>query len=198
MVLAAMTAESLDKRNTRDTSLPSFLKGEGNTFVDENGNTVTLTGALFSDPDGLAEENQWTERYFQAVSDWNRNVVKIPVHPQLWHKRSWEGYIRLLDEAIIWAGELGMYLIIDRHSIGNTVTEVFFKPLYNTIRAETFRFWKTIGERYAGHDVVGLHELSNELTGYNGRLGRLPWKNRTNSSKRSFVVYIRIINGVSN
>jgi endoglucanase len=171
--LVSINAFSYDQGQT--SSLP-FLGVEGNRFVDEDGNTVILRGVSFPDPDRLAEANQWNKRYFQAAKDWNCNVVRIPIHPQLWRKRGEKEYLKLLDDGIEWAGELGMYVIIDWHTIGNPATEVFFLPLYNTSRAETFSFWRTIAERYAGNPVVAFYELFNEPTDYNGRLGRLSWQ----------------------
>jgi len=38
-------------------------------------------------------------------------------------------YLELLDRGIAWAGELGMYVIIDWHTIGNPITEVFYRSL---------------------------------------------------------------------
>jgi endoglucanase len=169
----SINAFSYDQRQS--SSLP-FLSVDGNRFVDEDGNTIILRGVSFPDPDRLAEANQWNKRYFQAAKDWNCNVVRIPIHPQLWRKRGEKEYLKLLDDGIEWAGELGMYVIIDWHTIGNPATEVFFLPLYNTSRAETFSFWRTIAERYAGNPVVAFYELFNEPTDYNGRLGRLSWQ----------------------
>ncbi len=160
--------------NAQNNPLP-FLSVEGNRFVDEDGNTVILRGVSFPDPDRLAEATQWNKRYFRTAKDWNCNVVRIPVHPQRWRERGEENYLKLLDKGIKWAGELGMYVIIDWHTIGNPITEVFFRELYNTSRAETFQFWRTIAERYAGNPVVAFYELFNEPTDYNGRLGRMSW-----------------------
>jgi endoglucanase len=154
--------------------LPS-LRVEGNRFVDETGRTVVLRGVSFSDPDRLERAGQWNRAYFEAARSWNANLVRFPVHPQRWRERGEEDYLRLLDEGIRWAGELGMYVIIDWHSIGNLRTELFFRPMYNTTQTETLRFWKTIAERYAGNPVVAFYELFNEPTDYEGRLGRISW-----------------------
>ncbi len=156
-------------------SLLPFLTVDGNRFVDDAGNEVILRGVSFPDPDRLEKATQWNKRFFQAAKDWNCNVVRIPVHPQRWRERGEQNYLNLLDQGIEWAGELGMYVIIDWHTIGNPVTEVFFRELYNTTRAETFRFWRTIADRYAGNPVVAFYELFNEPTDYNGRLGRMSW-----------------------
>lgn len=151
------------------------LKVQGNRFVDEAGNTVVLRGMSFADPDKLEAEGHWNRAYFQAAKDWNANVVRFPVHPQAWRERGEAAYLALLDQGVEWAAELGMYVIIDWHSIGNLQTELFQHPMYNTTRTETFRFWKTMAERYANDPVVAFFELFNEPTTYHGTLGKATW-----------------------
>jgi endoglucanase len=155
-------------------SIP-FISVQGNKFVDENGNEMIFRGVSFSDPDRLEKEGHWNKRYFEAAKNWNCNVVRFPVHPQAWRERGEEEYLKLLDRGIAWAGELGMYVIIDWHSIGNLHTELFQHPMYNTSKTETFRFWKTIAERYVNNPVVAFYEVFNEPTHYRGTLGRMSW-----------------------
>lgn len=152
-----------------------FLRVEGNRFVNEAGETVVLRGVSFSDPDRLEREGHWNKECFEAARSWNANVVRFPVHPSAWRNRGAQEYLALLDQGIVWAGELGLYVIIDWHSIGNLHTELFQHPMYNTTRTETFRFWKTIAERYQNNAVVAFYELFNEPTRYNGTLGRMTW-----------------------
>lgn len=157
-----------------DQPLP-FIRVEGNHFVDEDGDVFVFRGVSFSDPDKLEREGHWNRAYFEAARSWNANVVRFPVHPRAWRERGEAAYLRLLDQGIEWAGELGMYVIIDWHSIGNLRTELFQHPMYHTTRTETFRFWKTIAARYANNPVVAFYELFNEPTRYNGTLGRMTW-----------------------
>lgn len=152
-----------------------FLQVKGNRFVDAHGKEVVLRGVSFSDPDRLARIGRWNKAYFEAAKAWNANVVRFPVHPQAWRTRGEEKYLALLDQGIRWAGELGMYVIIDWHSIGNLRTELFFRDIYNTSRQETFRFWQTVAKRYAGNSVVAFYELFNEPTQHGGKFGRLRW-----------------------
>lgn len=155
-------------------SLP-FVKVDGNRFVNENGETVVFRGMSTSDPDRLEKASHWNKAYLQAARDWNSNVVRFPVHPSAWRERGEKEYLRLLDDGIKWAGELGMYVIIDWHSIGNLRTEVFQAPMYITTKSETYQFWRTIASRYKDNPVVAFYELFNEPTDYHGQLGKLSW-----------------------
>lgn len=153
-----------------------FIRVEGNHFVDENDSVFVFRGVSFSDPDRLAKVGHWNKAYFEAAKNWNANVVRFPVHPSAWRERGEDEYVKLLDQGIQWAAELGLYVIIDWHSIGNLRTELFQHPMYNTTKTETFRFWKTIAERYKNNPVVAFYELFNEPTHYNGTLGQLSWE----------------------
>jgi hypothetical protein len=173
-----------------DSAPLPFLHVEGNRIVDEAGNAVVLRGVSFSDPDRLEKLGHWDRGYFEAAKSWGANVVRFPIHPSAWRERGEDGYLRLLDEGIAWASELEMYVIVDWHSIGNLQTEVFQHPMYNTTKAETFRFWKAIAERYAGNPVIAFYELFNEPTSYRGTLGRLTWEqHRALMEELIFLVY---------
>ena len=53
-----------------------------------------------------------------------------------------------------WANELGLYLILDWHSIGNLKEEKFQNKMYITDMAETEAFWNTVSARYANEPAV--------------------------------------------
>jgi len=101
--------------------------------------------------------------------------VRIPVHPVAWRGRGKVEYLRLLDEAVVWANELELYLMIDWHSIGNLVTGLFQDPIYDTTVQETLEFWRTIAARYREIPTVAFYELLNEPTTYRGQLGKASW-----------------------
>lgn len=148
---------------------------QGNRFVDPAGKTVVFRGLALCDPAELAKRGQWGRRYLEEARKWNANVVRIPVHPADWRRLGEADYLKLLDEAVQWSGELGMYVIIDWHTIGNMLTGVYHRPMYITSRDETFRFWYTIAERYKANSTVAMYELYNEPTNRDGNMGPLPW-----------------------
>ena len=152
-----------------------FISVKGNKLVDEAGKTVILRGVNISDPDKLMKNGRWSKKHFEAVKSFGANVIRVPVHPAAWQSRGADGYFTLLDQAVRWANELDIYLIIDWHSIGNLQSELYQHPMYNTTKAETMEFWRKVAFRYKGVSTIAVYELFNEPTLYNGQLGEISW-----------------------
>lgn len=153
----------------------SRVSVNGNDFVTEDGKTIIFRGLNTSDPDKLENEGHWNKAYFEEMKKWGANVVRFPIHPTAWAKRGKENYLKLLDNGIQWAGELGMYVIIDWHSIGNLRTEMYQSDMYDTTQKQTFDFWRTIGKKYGTNTTVAFYELFNEPTTYHEELGTITW-----------------------
>ncbi len=153
----------------------SRISVKGSDFVNANGDVIVLRGVSSSDPDKLVEDGIWGKPYFEEIADWGANLVRFPVHPRAWKKRGGEAYLKILDDGIRWATELGLYVIIDWHSIGNLRTEVFQADMYDTTKKETYNFWRTIARKYGNHPTVAFYELYNEPTTFNNQLGTLTW-----------------------
>lgn len=141
-----------------------WVKVQGNKFIDPNGNELIFRGLCFSDPVKLVRDGQWNERYFQEAAAWGANVVRFAVHPTNLNSMGWEETFAALDQGIEWAKKNGLYVIMDWHSIGNLVKEQYMLPMYNTTREETFKFWRTVAERYKNEPTVALYEIFNEPT----------------------------------
>jgi endoglucanase len=157
---------------------------QDNHFVTADGRTMVFRGLDTGDPDKLERNGQWNKRYFEQAKAWGANVVRIPVHPAAWRIHGKEAYLKLLDQGVQWAGEQGMYVIIDWHSIGNLYGGKFFPASselyppngYDTTKAETFDFWKTLARHYRGNHTVAGFELFNEPTANAGlKLGTCTW-----------------------
>ena len=159
----------------QDSKKLPLISVKGNKFVDPEGKTVLFKGISISDPDKIEYQGHWNKAHFEQVKAMGAKLVRIPVHPIAWRQHTPEKYVELLDQAVQWCTELDMYVIIDWHSIGNLVTELFQDPMYETTRKETFEFWRIISRRYAGNNTVAFYELFNEPTIYREQLGRAPW-----------------------
>jgi hypothetical protein len=151
------------------------IRVEGNRFVDAEGETKVLRGLALSDPYHLDRQGHWNRAYFEKAKSWNADVVRIPVHPVWWRAAGAGQYFAWLDSGVRWAGELGMYVIIDWHTIGNPLTGIPHRPLYLTTKDETYYFWHQIADRYKGNTTVAFYELFNEPTNRFGEMGYLPW-----------------------
>ncbi|MCH5375231.1 MAG: cellulase family glycosylhydrolase, partial [Planctomycetes bacterium] len=104
----------------------------------------------------------------------------LPVHPAAWRNRGDHWYFDRIDEAIRWSKALGIYLILDWHSIGNLKTGLFQHPMYATSPVETANFWKGVAHRYQGVPTLAVYELFNEPTDNyigagSGSLGAVSW-----------------------
>jgi aryl-phospho-beta-D-glucosidase BglC (GH1 family) len=160
--------------NPQAKLLPRIMV-QGNKFVDEKGDTILFRGLSISDPDKIADQGNWTKKHFEQVKEMGAMIVRLPVHPVAWRNRTPEGYLELLDQAVSWCTDLGMYVIIDWHSIGNLCMELFQNPMYNTSKTETYEFWRTIAGHFRGHNTVAFYEIFNEPTQFNGLLGSMSW-----------------------
>lgn len=153
----------------------TFIHVEGNKFVDEQGNHILFKGVNISDPDKLEKEEHWNKKHFEVIKDWGANIVRIPVHPVAWREHGKNEYFKLLDQAVTWASELGLYIIIEWHSIGNLLTGLFQHTIYETTKQETLNFWRSIAFRYKNVSTVAFYEIFNEPTVYGGLLGKITW-----------------------
>jgi hypothetical protein len=154
----------------------SAIRVEGNHFLNEAGATVIFQGVSIEDPDDLQRNGHWNRGLFEAIAAWNANLVRLPVHPPRFRRRGAQQYFELLDQAVLWANELGLYLIMDWHSIGNLLKQRFQDPQYDTSERETVQFWRSVASRYQKVPTVALYELFNEPTfGPKGRLGSTSW-----------------------
>lgn len=135
--------------NPKAKLLP-LIKVEGNHFTDPEGKTFLFRGLSISDPDKIERQGHWSKSHFEKVKETGAMVVRIPVHPVAWRERTPAKYLELLDQAVEWCTDLGMYVMIDWHSIGNLGMELFQNPMYNTTKQETYEFWRTIAHISSG------------------------------------------------
>ena len=150
------------------TKLP-LISVKGNRFVDPTGQPMLFRGVNIADPDKVDSQGHWNKELFEKVKETGANVVRIPVHPAAWRGRGAKEYLALLDQAVEWSTDLGIYVDIDWHSIGNLKEGVFESPIYETSLPETLNFWRTIAAHYKGNHTVAFFELFNEPTASSGR-----------------------------
>jgi hypothetical protein len=148
---------------------------KGNKFVDPQGQEIVFRGLCCSDPVKLVNEGQWKEEYFAEAAAWGANIVRFAVHPSNINALGWDRTFEVMDQGIEWAKQYGLYVIMDWHSIGNLREERFTAPYYNTTKAETFKFWRTVAQHYRNEPTVALYELYNEPTVTAPGVGDCSW-----------------------
>lgn len=153
----------------------SRVRAEGNKFVNAEGETIVFQGVCMSDPVKLIRDGHWDEEYFRQAKEFGANVVRFAVHPVNINSYGWEATFLAMDKGIEWAKALGMYVIMDWHSIGNLKDEKFTNPMYNTTLEETLRFWRIAANRYKDEPVVALYEIFNEPTVSGKDMGHCSW-----------------------
>ncbi|MBR4337705.1 MAG: cellulase family glycosylhydrolase [Bacteroidaceae bacterium] len=146
------------------TKPDAWLKVVENHFVGADGEKVVLRGLCFSDPVKLYREGHWNDTYWEEAARWGANIVRFAVHPENINSLGWDETFAILDEGVAQARKHGLLVIMDWHSIGNLVIEQFAREMYITTKAETFRFWRTVAQRYKDEPTVAMYELFNEPT----------------------------------
>ena len=142
-----------------------WISIEGNKFVNESGETMVFHGVNIRDPHNLEDEGHWTKSHFEEAKAWGANVIRLPIHRPSWRTRGEEAYLVLLDQAVEWARELGLYLILDWHSIGNLKMEMFQHPMYITSIQESTNFWSTVSLRYARESALSTSVIPTPKSG---------------------------------
>ena len=174
VMLSAMTWQLQSCTQTGNS--PEWITVSGNHFENESGETLVFRGVNIRDPHDLANNGHWTRAHFQEAKDWGANVIRLPIHPRAWRERGVGSYLELVDQAVDWANELDLYLILDWHSIGNLMEEKFQHEIYITTVEETRAFWNTVSARYANEPAVAMYEIYNEPTISGDRFGSCSWE----------------------
>ena len=171
----ACNIKEVKKPAINQTSKISKISVKENSFIKEDGTPIVFRGVSTSDPDKLEKEGHWNLNYFREMKQWGATLTRFPVHPKAWRERGKEAYLKILDDGVKWATEVGLYIIIDWHSIGNLHENKYFMPMYETSIEETQDFWITMANHYTHNNTVAFFELFNEPTLYNGTLGTCSW-----------------------
>lgn len=133
-----------------------------------DGEVVQLRGVMVPDPATLAADGRFGSELVQQVAATGANVLRVPVHPGSWADDG--DYLwRYLDPIARWAGEEGLYVILDWHVIGDVATGSApdDPDLFAADLDETRAFWTAVAAHFATAPNV-LFELVNEPQGITG------------------------------
>jgi aryl-phospho-beta-D-glucosidase BglC (GH1 family) len=183
--------------NTDNTSTINYQSGPrglypqnfnvvGNKIVDESNKEVVFRGVSIECPPVLARSFEdkatggifyfdklleWNENIFSTLSNWGATIVRLPVYPSAWRTLGDAYCLSKIDEAILWASNHNLYVIIEWHSVGYPPSDDYetnfsdnYGQLYPTSPTEMNTFWNVISKRYKDNKVVAFYELFNEPT----------------------------------
>lgn len=159
------------------TNSLSRLRVEGNKFVNEAGNQIVLAGVNIGDLIYLEQEKHLTESYIKKCAEWGARLIRVPIHPGAYREIGHDNCMILLDSVVDWSKKYGMYVMVDWHSIGNPVQDIFLDPVnsYFTTNEETIGFWRAVAERYRNEPIVAFYELFNEPSAIEWKDGKMKW-----------------------
>jgi len=143
-------------------SYPPALHAKGNRLVNDQGEIVRLRGVMIPDPSRLDEQGRFNQELIAQIQATGANVIRVPVHPEFW-QRDADYLWRYLDPLVGWAGDAGIYVIIDLHFIGNLVTGAGAQMPELDIPAVEFanQFWTLVAPYFSNAPHV-LFEIYNE------------------------------------
>ena len=155
----------------------SRLRVDGNHIVDDSGHPVVLKGLCLGDPAHLVADNQWSKAYLDEAAVWGAKLVRVQVSPWSYHESGPEKSFALVDEAVQWSKENGMYVSLEWHSCGNIVDGIFQEPQegYATTKAELKDFWALAAARYKDDPAVAFFDLFGEPSAMSWLGGEMSW-----------------------
>ncbi len=173
-VLATLSALGLGGRLRGPVAHPQAFEGsvdlpalrvQGPGWVTAEGDPVQLRGVMIPDPAVLDSERRLSRELFEEIASTGATVVRVPVHPGWWREDD-EYLWRYLDPAVRWAGEAGLYVIVDWHVIGDVSrgTAPHDPDLLAADLDQTVQFWTTVAGHFAATPHV-IFELVNEPQG---------------------------------
>lgn len=135
------------------------LSVSGTKIVDKNGNVFKLNGVSTH---GVAWFPDYVNKqaFKQMRDEWGVNLIRIAMYTS-----EYAGYCNggnksqlktLVDNAVNYCNELGMYVIIDWHTLSDN------NP--NTYKSEAISFFSEVSAKYASYENV-LYEICNEPNG---------------------------------
>lgn len=125
---------------------------------------VNLTGWFQTSSPKQIQFRKYTKSDFENIKSLGCDVIRLPIN--LFYMISGEPdytidtlFYEFMDQAVTWAEELNMYLIIDNHSTDDVASR---NPELETLLS---RVWLQMAEHYKSRSSYILYEIMNEPNG---------------------------------
>jgi hypothetical protein len=180
LILMSLFFESINEvPDVRAASYPERFHVEGNRIVNEQGEEMMFRGLDPIDPVthallGDSDNGEWSRTYFAKMAEWGAKIIRLSVRPWSWRKYGKNASLAVIDQAIEWAGDYGMYVYIDFHSIGYPPTDTYKGETNQTSKPEIMAFWSNVSSRYRHDNRLAFYEIFNEPT-HTDRSRMLDW-----------------------
>lgn len=137
---------------------------QGNRILDSNGNVHVFRGLARPSHEWTPKGENVSLADFQKIASWGANVTRLSLNQGFWlpgHAKYDGQYQANIDQAIQWAHEAGLDVILDLHwsdrgDMNNTDTKQQRMADKNSVA-----FWQSVAMRYSLDNGV-LFELYNE------------------------------------
>lgn len=175
-VSRAVPDESRQGECTTAAGPPDFVQAEGRRLC-WNGEPVLLRGVNFSNyyelklkPQQLLDSNHHGPEDFARIADWGMNAVRFAFKGE-WYEQDPEGFFAWIDRNLEWAGQAGIFLILDLHvPIGGFwldptgVGAALDFSIWNDPRLQerNLAMWRAIAERYRDEPRLAAYDILNE------------------------------------
>ena len=169
----------------KGTNLGNWLNPEGYMFNFRRTNSGRLINQMLCEmvgPDSVAEwwqlfkDNYVTIEDFEFLKSIGCNTIRIPFHYKLFTNEDYMGLndpdegFRRIDQAVEWARQTGMYLILDMHDApggqtGDNIDDSYGYPwLFESEKSQELfiSIWRRIASHYVNEPTVLGYELCNE------------------------------------
>lgn len=169
----------------KGTNLGNWLNPEGYMFGFGRTNSPRRIDEMFREAVGpdftdsfwrRFKENYITQADIDFIASTGANTIRIPFHYKLFTSEDYMGMndpgegFRLIDRAIDWCRQAGLYVILDMHDApggqtGDNIDDSYGYPWLlesETSQAAFCEIWRTIAAHYRNEPVVLGYELINE------------------------------------
>lgn len=143
---------------------PNGYSVNGNTVFDQNGNKHVFHGVARPSMEWNPKGEMISKSDFQLMKSWGANVTRLALNQDFWLPGAAKhdaGYQQSVDQAIAWAKEVGLDVILDLHWSDRGDLNNQGPGQQRMADANSVTFWTQVADKYKGDGRV-LFELYNE------------------------------------
>jgi len=137
---------------------------QGNKIFNANGNVHVFRGLARPSHEWNAQGENVSLADFQKIASWGANITRLSLNQGFWipgHVKHNGQYQQNIDQAIQWAKQAGLDVILDLHWSDRGDMNNSDLKQQRMADQNSVKFWQSIAEKYKG-DTRVLFELYNE------------------------------------